>query len=112
MKYAAIAALLIANTSATTAEGAACTTEPECGTTNRCAAVTKKNAAGAIPKMCVKPINCVAATKGDVTGSDSNVYTVNADACMYVSVKETTVESMWPIYSTAYGAVDYAAPIA
>ena len=63
MKYAAIAALLIANTSAITAELASCTSESECGTTNRCAAVTKAGANGAYTKMCVLPKNCVSADK-------------------------------------------------
>jgi hypothetical protein len=41
MKYAAIAALLVANTSAVdTAVNAACSTATECGTVNRCVAVT------------------------------------------------------------------------
>jgi hypothetical protein len=48
MKYAVIAALLIANTSAVvTDELAECSTESECGPTNRCASVTRKNANGA-----------------------------------------------------------------
>jgi hypothetical protein len=65
VKYAAIAALLIANTSAVDIVlGQTCTTVAQCGTTNRCAAVTKIDVSGTYLKMCVAPANCVTASKG------------------------------------------------